>query len=152
KRIRAIINFKSGRHGFYRSNGIQIEAERQLWEENFPDLPLDAAFNWSPKDWTGGSPTYNLKDWTGDISMDEVEAVMKLADIRYASKAERKQYTSISGVLSIVDGGLDGIVKKEGISEYVGRNFGRSEEGPLSDFPQLGSRLANEPISSPLPI
>ena len=26
----AIINFKSGKHGFYRSNGIQIECERQF--------------------------------------------------------------------------------------------------------------------------
>lgn len=154
KKIRAIINFKSGRHGFYRSNGLQIEAERQLWEENFPDLPLDAAFNWSPKDWTGGSPTYNFKDWTGEITTEEVEAVMMLADIRYASKAERKQYTSISGVLSILDCGLEGIVKKEGISEYVGRKFGAGQEREFSQqlTREPASTAINKPVSEPLPI
>ncbi len=169
KRIRAIINFKSGRHGFYRTNGIQLEAERQLWEENFPDLLLDAAYNWSPKDWTGATPTYNLKDWTGDISSEEVDAILTLANIRYASKAERKQYTSISGVLSIADRaeGLTGIVKKEAITEFVNRKFGFnvgvSELEPISRCtanhrtPAVGntdisSPVVNKPISSPLPI
>lgn len=156
KTIRAIINFKSGRHGFYRSNGIQLEAERQLWEENFPDLPLDAAYNWSPKDWTGATPSYNLKDWTGEISNEEVDAILTLANIRYASKAERKQYTSIGGVLSIADRseGLTGVVKKEGITEFVGRKFGYnvglSELEPI--LRGAHTAVVNKPISSPLPI
>lgn len=128
KEIRAIINFKSGRHGFYRSNGLQLEAERQLWEENFPDLPLDAAYNWSPKEWRGETPTYNLKDWTGEITTAEVEAVMTLADIRYASKAESKVYTTIGGTFSIADRSLSSVIRREGIGEFVGRKFGVAEE------------------------
>lgn len=96
KRIRAIINFKSGRHAFYRSNGIQIECEKQLWEENFPDLPLDAAFNWSPKEWDT-NPGYNLKDWTGEIEQSEIDAVLTLAEIRFGNKATNKKYTEIYG-------------------------------------------------------
>lgn len=156
KEVRAIINFKSGRHGFYRSNGIQIEAERQLWEENFPDLPLDAAFNWSPKEWTGATPTYNLKDWTGEICKEEVDAVMTLADIRYASKAERKVYTSIGGTLSVADreSGLSQVVRKEGISEFVGRKFGAivpDMELSESRRPAPDPVAVKEPISEPLP-
>lgn len=141
KRIRAIINFKSGRHGFYRNNGIQLEAERQLWEENFPDMPLDAAFNWSPKDWSGAIPSYNLKNWTGEISQEEIDAILTLANIRYASKAESKQYTTINGVLSIADReqGLSNVITKEGISEFVTRKFGFNES------------VINKPISEPLP-
>jgi len=132
KEIRAIINFKSGRHGFYRTNGLQLEAERQLWEENFPDLLLDAACNWSPKDWKGATPSYNFKDWTGDITTAEVEAVMTLADIRYASKAESKVYTSIGGIFSIADRskGLSNVIRREGIGEYVGRKFGHALPNP----------------------
>src|SRR3546814_20574386 len=54
--------------------GIHLEAERELWEENFPDLPLDAAYNWSPKEWTS-TPSYNLKDWTGDVTREEVDLI-----------------------------------------------------------------------------
>lgn len=157
KEIRAIINFKSGRHGFYRTNGIQIEAERQLWEENFPDLPLDAAYNWSPKEWTGDVPTYNLKDWTGDISREEVDAVLTLADIRYASKAERNVYTTIGGVLSIADRseGLSQVVRREGISEFVGRKFGHAApQMELSETRRpapVAPVAVKEPSSEPLP-
>ncbi len=163
KTIRAIINFKSGRHGFYRTNGLQLEAERQLWEENFPDLPLDAACNWSPKEWRGETPTYNFKDWTGDITTAEVDAVMTLADIRYASKAESKTYTTIGGVFSIADRaqGLSGVIRKEGIGEYVGRKFGHAAPDmdpivrPAAAKPSTAAKPAapviNEPTAEPLP-
>lgn len=96
-KIRAIINFKSGRHGFYRSNGIQMVAEKLLWEENFPDMPLDAAFNWSPKEWES-SPGYNIKNWMDEIPLEEVRAIMSLAKIRFSDKAMNKKYLSISGI------------------------------------------------------
>lgn len=154
RQIRAIINFKSGRHGFYRTNGLQLEAERQLWEENFPDLPLDAACNWSPKEWRGETPTYNFKDWTGDITTAEVDAVMTLADIRYASKAQSKTYTTIGGIFSIADReqGLSGVIRKEGIGEYVGRKFGHAspEMEPIVR-PSAAVPVISEPTSNPLP-
>jgi hypothetical protein len=96
REITAIINFKSGRHAFWRSNGIQCICEKMLWEENFPDVPLDAAFNWSPKDWDT-TPSYNVKDWTGEVDQTEIDAVLALADLRYGQKAIKKKYVSIGG-------------------------------------------------------
>lgn len=96
KRITAIINFKSGRHAFYRTSGIQVECERQLFEENFPDIKIDAAFNWSPKEWDL-NPGYNLKDWSGEIEQAEIDAVLSLAEIRFGTKAVDKKYVDIYG-------------------------------------------------------
>jgi len=93
----AIINFKSGRHGFYRSNGIQAMCELQLFEENFPDIKIDCAFNWSPKEWKV-SPDWNLKDWTGEIEQSEIDAVLALANIRFGEKAMDKKYISLTGI------------------------------------------------------
>jgi hypothetical protein len=93
----AIINFKSGRHGFYRSNGIQAMCEAQLFEENFPDVKIDCAFNWSPKEWKV-SPDWNLKDWMGEIEQSEIEAVLALAEIRFGAKAIEKKYISLTGL------------------------------------------------------
>jgi len=147
--IRAIINFKSGRHGFYRSNGIQIECERQLWEENFPDLPLNAAYNWSPKDWIT-NPGYNLKDWTGEIDQREVDAVLALANVRYASKAENKKYLNISGVVSTQES-LLAALGTETIEDYCNRKFGSAPNTPKPKKP-----TSKEPVkayeTAPLPI
>ncbi len=96
REITACINFKSGRHQFYRSNGIQAVCEKMLWEENFPDVPLEATYNWSPKDWIS-VPSYNLKDWTGEVELAEIVSILSLAELRFGDRALNKKYTSITG-------------------------------------------------------
>lgn len=122
----AIINLKSGRKGFYRSNGIQIECERQLWEENFPDMPIDMAMNWAPNEWTS-NPGYHIKDWTGDICQEEIDAVLALANVRYAKKAEDKTYLTITGVVSTAES-LSAALQRESIDSYCQRKYGNTPE------------------------
>lgn len=93
---RAIINFKSGRHAFYRNNGLQVMAEKKLWEENFPELPVDLVLNWAPKEWII-EPDYFVKDWQGEITDQELNAVLTLATIRFAERAQEKRYVSVNG-------------------------------------------------------
>lgn len=138
----AVINFKSGRKGFYRSNGIQIECERQLWEENFPDMPIDVAMNWAPNEWTA-NPGYHVKDWKGDICQDEIDAVLMLAKVRYASKAENKSYLNISGVVSTADS-LSAALQRESIQEYCNRKF--------SSMPDVPKRFAKTELLQSMPV
>ncbi|QLH52781.1 MAG: hypothetical protein CH6_0099 [Candidatus Kapaibacterium sp.] len=67
QRVLAIIDWKTGRHGFYRSHEAQLHFYRLLVEENFPELtqtPIKL-FNWAPKEWTSESDSkYSLKDQT----------------------------------------------------------------------------------------
>lgn len=112
----AVINFKSGRHQFYRSNGIQIECEKQLWEENFPDVKIDCAMNWAPKDWIT-APDWHLKDWTGEIEQGEIDAVLGLAQIRYGSKAINKKYIDIQGQ-AFSTRPVQGCIKTQTVEEY----------------------------------
>src|SRR5690606_1852901 len=108
RKITAIINFKSGRNGFHESNGLQILCEKQLFEENFPDIKIEGAFNWAPKDWRG-KPSYHLKDWTGEFSDTEIDAMLILANIRFGEKALEKEYTHFSG-LAIEGRGLSEVM------------------------------------------
>lgn len=118
---RAIINFKSGRKGFYETHGIQMECERLLWDENFPESPIDIAMNWAPADWKV-NPTYKIKEWQGTTSNEEIEAILKLAQIRYQSKAEKTSYMNMSGVISTSES-VSGAVQFESVEDFCNRKF-----------------------------
>lgn len=120
----AVINFKSGRKGFYETHGIQMECERLLWNENFPDSPIDIAMNWAPADWKT-TPSYKTKEWQGTTSDEEIEAILKLAEIRYQAKAEKKQYIKLGGVISTSDS-VASAVQFEGVEEFCNRKFGNT--------------------------
>lgn len=67
KRVRAIVDLKSGKNGFYEDYEIQLEAYRQLWNDKYPDLNVEMVFNWAPKDWRK-EPTYELKNQTESLA------------------------------------------------------------------------------------
>ena len=96
--VRAIVNFKSGRHGFYAENANQLELERMVWNENYPDLPIDRVYNFAPTDWRNASgDKFKLADQTGKANKIEMEAMLMLASERYKGKNEQKIWTSIYG-------------------------------------------------------
>ncbi len=115
-RKRAVINFKSGRKGFYESHEIQMEFERQLWNENFPDMECEIACNWAPNDWRT-KPSYRLKEWSGDVS-EELPHIIGLAEIRYARRAENRKYKVFSG-----DANGGGNIEEMSVREYVMKKY-----------------------------
>jgi hypothetical protein len=62
--IVAIVDFKSGRKGFYEAHEIQVNWYLKAWNLSGMGLEATHCFNWSPKDWRD-VPTYTLKDQTG---------------------------------------------------------------------------------------
>ncbi|MDP3561700.1 MAG: hypothetical protein Q8R83_05950 [Legionellaceae bacterium] len=143
---RAIINFKSGRKGFYETHGIQIEAEKQLWEENFPDLPIDMACNWAPADWKT-NPGYKLKTWEDAVSQEEVTAIMKLAEIRYRDRAEKRKYMKMSGIVSTLDS-LVSAIQYEDVEDYCNRKFGNTPEVSKADKAKAAQALRTKASES----
>lgn len=53
-----IIDWKSGRDGFYDSHALQLHIYKEFLQEGEDYL----LFNWSPKSWRGSKPTYNFKN------------------------------------------------------------------------------------------
>jgi hypothetical protein len=149
---RAIINFKSGRKGFYETHGIQMECERLLWDENFPDSPIDVAMNWAPADWKT-NPTYKVKEWQGTTSKEEIEAILKLAQIRYQSKAEKRKYMSMSGCISTTES-VAAAVQFEDVEDFCTRKFS-STPAPVKQRPatmQAQSIPVSKPVFTPQPM
>lgn len=81
KRINAIVDFKSGRKGFYDDYEVQLEAYKYLWNENFPDdLRPDAIFNFAPTEWRK-QPDYKFKNQTGAVNTELLKHFISIAEI-----------------------------------------------------------------------
>ena len=99
RRVIAVIDFKSGRHGFYESNEIQANMYLDLWNKNYPELPAERCMNWRPKDWQGEAATYELKDQTGRESAAQIPLLLALFSLRERDTPSGVQ--TIGGTLTL---------------------------------------------------
>lgn len=97
----AIVDFKSGRKGFYEEHEIQLHLYKDMWNANFPTLQIYRVFNFAPKDWRGVKPTYNFKEQTESINANKISGLLSIAKIE-DSKIDNT-FTIISGEMTLDD-------------------------------------------------
>lgn len=129
RRIRAIIDFKSGRKGFFPEYEVQLHAYMKMWNMHFEAYPIEKVFNWSPKDWRGTTPSYNFKDQTESKNAQKLPYLVELAKI----EDEKRDNTIVSctGVIDIDNPtGLDGNIIELSLAEVVKKRKQSEPEPP----------------------
>lgn len=109
KRIRAIVDIKSGRKGFYESGEIQLGAYREMWNIHFPENKIESIFNWSPKDFHT-TPSYNLKNQTGSKNIKKLPYLVELAKIEESKRDNKVVVTN--GIIDLLKGLTQNISEK----------------------------------------
>lgn len=135
--FRAIVDFKSGRKGFWEEHEIQLHLYKMMWNENFPDSPVERVFNFSPKDWRK-APTYNLKDQTKSKQAAKIPHLLELARLLYAERED--SLTVISGVLDLAKGKIEDCYKTQTLADAI-----RSKREKAESTPETAQISTNAP-------
>lgn len=119
RRVFAIVDFKSGRKGFFPEHEIQLELYRRLLRKNFPHLVNEHfhLLNWSPKDWRT-APSYNLTDQTESKQIAKADHIIAIGKIENAQYDKR--VVNIRGVLDL-DRGVAGNIEQINLDTLVKR-------------------------------
>lgn len=123
--FRAIVDFKSGRKGFYEEHELQLALYTMMWNVNFPEVPIIRFFNFSPKDWRK-TPSYNLKEQTNSVNIKKIPYLLELAAIE--DEKRDNTLTIVKGVLDLDNGKLEDNILELSLSELIKSK--RSEETP----------------------
>ena len=149
ERINAIIDFKSGRKGFFEEHEIQLHLYKMMWNVNFPDIPIDRVFNFSPKSWRK-KPTYNLKDQTDSPNAKKIPYLLELATIE--DEKRDNTFTAVSGEISLDnEPDLTENIISLTLSELVKRKAPEEKKKPESDQAVTVEDLKKEPEPEPQP-
>jgi len=112
----AIVDFKSGRKGFYEEHELQLHLYREMWNVHYPDNPVTRVFNFSPKDWRK-APTYNLKDQTDSVNAKKLPYLLALATIE--DEKRDNTLTIVRGVLDLDKGKISDNILNLSLAELI---------------------------------
>ena len=118
KEITAIVDFKSGRKGFFEEHEVQLQAYKNMWDIHFTSTPIDKIYNWAPKNWRK-SPTYSLKDQTDSKSREKLQHLVEIA--RIENKRKNNSVVIVDGVIDLAKG-IDSNISEILFDDLVKKN------------------------------
>ena len=136
KAFTAIVDFKSGRKGFYEEHELQLHLYRMMWEDNFPEVKIDRLYNFSPKDWRT-KPTYNLKDQTESVNAQKLPHLLALAAIE--DEKRENTLTIVRGVLDLDKGKISDNYITLSLAELI------KSKSEVNEKPEVAANVPEAP-------
>ena len=144
----AIVDFKSGRKGFYEEHEIQLHLYKDMWNVNFPALPISRVFNFSPKDWRGVKPTYNLKEQTDSPNAAKIPALLALAAIE--DNKMDNTFTIIAGEINLDGYNPKTCITSLSLADLIKTKATKDNAPETAGFvPEQAERVPNNGVSVP---
>lgn len=116
KSFTALVDFKSGRKGFYEEHELQLHLYKDAWNYWYESMPITRVFNFSPKDWRT-KPTYNLKDQTDSVNAKKLPYLLALATIE--DEKRDNTLTIVRGVLDLDNGKIADNILNLSLAELI---------------------------------
>lgn len=111
-----VVDFKSGKKGFYAKNVLQLLLSKDIFEECFPALSIDGIFNFAPNDWKS-SPSYKFYDQERETK--QIDYLKKIRDnvftrgmVEFEEVLCKKRQRMFTGVVGLG-------VQNENIVQYM---------------------------------
>ena len=108
-----IVDFKSGKKGFWDKNVLQLLLSKGIFEENFPDMEIQGVYNFAPNDWKK-DPSY--KFYNQERESKNIDYLKKLKDnifergrIEFEEKLSQKTERMFSGTIDFNNPDVSGI-------------------------------------------
>ena len=116
KSFTALVDFKSGRKGFYEEHELQLHLYKDAWNCWYESMPITRVFNFSPKDWRN-APSYNLKDQTDSVNAKKLPYLLALA----TNEDEKRDntLTIVRGVLDLDKGKISDNILNLSLAELI---------------------------------
>lgn len=146
-RINAIVDFKSGRKGFYEESEIQLGMYWDMWNVNFEQFPVTRIFNFSPKDWRK-KPSYNLKEQTESPNIRKIPYLLEIAAIE--DEKRDNTFTAVNGMVVLDDApDLSQNVISLSLAELIKSKASAEKKKPEPDKAVTVEDLKPEPTPEP---
>lgn len=94
RRVIIVVDFKSGKKGFFGAHALQLELYRRIVVEIFGIYELYGVYNFAPADWRT-EPSYHFKCQSNNPVLVYFDAVMQQGMLKFEKK--NKTYTTFSG-------------------------------------------------------
>ena len=131
--VKAIVDFKSGRKGFYPKHSLQLLLNKIMMEENYPGIVIEKLYNFAPKDWRG-TPNYNLKEQSNAPVLDELPEILSIGRKRHLKKSKRvKVFSGTLSMKNIVNYNVESHYQNMDIEDYILQHVNKPKT-PLEDL------------------
>ena len=137
ERVKAIINLKSGKKGFFEEHLLQLVGERRMFNHTFGGsvgYEIQEVYNLAPSDWKE-KPTYKIQRQTEAIEKQELEnqfsVFLELAKYRGILSEPSRKFPIFTGRTGYGENPVDALTILT-YNEFSAQRIGQVEESILS--------------------